>query len=62
VSLSCQKDGTTTAFTLSILNSTYSQIEAEVPPKGLNGAVCVVDVQNADDSSVRYSAVSIQNS
>ena len=35
MSLSCQKDGTTTAFTLSILNSTYSQIEAEVPPKGL---------------------------
>lgn len=61
VSLSCQEDGVNTTFTPTILSTTYAQIQAEVPATGLNGAVCVVDVQNADDSSARYSAISIRN-
>ncbi len=61
VSLSCQEGSVNTTFTPTILSSTYAQIEAEVPPTGLNGAVCVVDVQNTDGSSARFSAISIRN-
>lgn len=61
VTLSCDDGSGPEEVSTTVVSETYGLLEIQVPSTGYNGAVCTVQVVNADGSAAVFSAISVRN-